>query len=190
MQYFTVLLVAALVFGVCYLFDKGFEKLFRSQAQHYSGLSVRLNKRYAAFGAILITLGVAAFFTGLESGWVMIAGGLLVMLLGAALVVYYATFGVFYDEDSFLVMSAGKKNREYRYNQIKSQQLYRNGGHVLVELHMTDGTAVQVQSNMVGVYPFLDTAFEGWCHQKGIDPASCDFHDPDNSCWFPKVEEI
>ena len=58
----------------------------------------------------------------------------------------------------------------------------------MVELHMSDGTAVQVQSNMVGVYPFLDTAFAGWCQQKNIDPESCDFHDPDNSCWFPTEE--
>ena len=60
MPYLAVLLVAALVFGVCYLFDKGFEKMFRSQAQHYSGLSVRLNKRYAAFGAVFIAIGAAA----------------------------------------------------------------------------------------------------------------------------------
>ena len=37
---------------------------------------------------------------------------------------------------------------------------------------------------------FLDTAFTGWCAQRGIDPAACGFHDTDNSCWFPKVEEM
>ena len=66
MQYLAVLLVAALVFGGCYLFDKGFEKMFRNQAQHYSGLSVRLNKRYAAFGAVLIALGAALLLRQLK----------------------------------------------------------------------------------------------------------------------------
>ena len=37
-MWILVLLIAALVFGVCYLVDKGFAKLFRSQAQHMSGL--------------------------------------------------------------------------------------------------------------------------------------------------------
>ena len=190
MQYFTVLLVAALVFGVCYLFDKGFEKLFRSQAQHYSGLSVRLNKRYAAFGAILITLGVAAFFTGLESGWVMIAGGLLVMLLGAALVIYYATFGIFYDDNSFILTTFGKRSGTYRYSDIKGQRLYViQGGSVVVELHMMDGRSVSLQSTMVGTYDFLDHAFLHWCRQTRRDPAECGFHDTENHLWFPTLED-
>ena len=62
MQYLAVLIVAGLVFGICYLFDKGFEKAFRNKPQHKSGLAVRPNKRYAAFGAILIALGFASMF--------------------------------------------------------------------------------------------------------------------------------
>ena len=191
MQYLAVLLIAALVFGVCYLFDKGFEKLFRNQAQHYSGLSVRLNKRYAAFGAILITLGVATFFTGMESGWVLKVGGILVMLMGAALVVYYATFGIFYDADHFILTTFGKRSNTYRYQDIKGQKLYIiQGGSVVVELHMMDGRAVSLQSAMVGTYAFLDHAFAAWCRQTGRDPESCDFHDTDNHLWFPSVEDL
>ena len=59
MEYIAVLIIALLVFGICFLIDKGFTKLFRSQAQHYSGLSVRLNKRYATIGIIMFALGVA-----------------------------------------------------------------------------------------------------------------------------------
>ena len=182
----AIILVAVGTFLLCWLLDKGFQKAFRSAPQHMSGKSVRLNKYNGLAGVILVLLGIVAMLFGGEI--IMLVGGGIVLLMGIGFMIRYMGFGVFYDEDSFLVMSAGKKNREYRYNQIKSQQLYRNGGHILVELHMTDGTAVQVQSNMVGVYPFLDTAFTGWCHQKGMDPASCDFHDPDNSCWFPTVE--
>lgn len=191
MQYLAVLLIAALVFGVCYLFDKGFEKLFRSQAQHYSGLSVRLNKRYAAFGAILITLGVAAFFTGMESGLVLKIGGILVVLMGAALVVYYATFGIFYDEDSLILTTFGKRSSTYRYRDIKGQKLYIiQGGSVVVELHMADGRSVNLQSAMVGAYPFLDHAFAAWCRQTNRNPEDCDFHDTANHLWFPTVEDV
>ena len=166
MQYFAVLLVAAIVFGGCYLFDKGFEKLFRNQAQHYSGLSVRLNKRYAAFGALLIALGTAALFTGLSSGPLMIVCGSLILLMGIGLVVYYATFGIFYDEDSFILTTFGKKSKTYFYREIRSQQLYNSYGHIVIELHMNDGRSVQLQAGMSGVYPFLDKAFEAWCSQK------------------------
>ena len=46
MEYILILIVAALVFGICFLIDKGFTKLFRSQAEHMSGTAVRLSKRY------------------------------------------------------------------------------------------------------------------------------------------------
>ena len=182
-----IVLVAAATFLLCWLLDKGFQKAFRSAPQHMSGKSVRLNKYNGLAGVILTLLGIVSMVFGGEM--LLLVGGAIVVLMGIGFMVYYMGFGVFYDDESFLVMAAGKKNREYRYNQIRTQQLYRNGGHILVELHMTDGTAVQVQSNMVGVYPFLDTAFAGWCQQKHIDPESCQFHDPDNSCWFPTQEE-
>ena len=44
MEYIAVLLVAALVFLICFMVDKGFTKLFRSQKEHKSGLAIRLNK--------------------------------------------------------------------------------------------------------------------------------------------------
>ena len=182
----SMILVAAATFLLCWLLDKGFQKAFRSAPQHMSGKSVRLNKYNGLAGVILALLGVVSMIFGGEM--LLLVGGLIVLLMGIGFMVYYMGFGVFYDEESFLVMAAGKKRREYRFSQIKSQQLYRNGGHILVELLMPDGTAVQVQSNMVGVYPFLDTAFAGWCQQKGIVPESCEFHDPDNSCWFPTEE--
>ena len=181
-----IILVVAGTFLLCWLLDKGFQKAFRSAPQHMSGKSVRLNKYNGLAGIILTLLGVVSVILGGEK--FLLIGGLIVIAMGVGFMVRYMGFGVFYDDESFLVMGAGKKNREYRFSQIKQQQLYRNGGHILIELHMSDGSVVQVQSNMVGVYPFMDAAFAGWCHQKGLDPESCEFHDPDNSCWFPPVE--
>ena len=191
MEYLAVLLVAAIVFGVCFLFDKGFEKIFRNQAQHFSGLSVRLNKRYAAFGAILIALGVAALFTGLSSGALMIVCGSLILVMGIGLVVYYATFGIFYDDKGFILTTFGKRSNTYRYRDIKGQKLYIiQGGSVVVELHMADGRTVNLQSAMTGAYPFLDHAFAAWCRQTNRNPEECAFHDTANHLWFPPVEDI
>ena len=184
------LLVAALVFGVCFLFDKGFDKLFRSKAQHKSGLAVRLPKRYVAFGAILIALGAAAIFTGLDGTTILTVGGVILVLMGICLVVYYATFGIFYDEDSFILTTFGKKSTTYQYRDIKAQQLYLiQGGSIVVELYMTDGRSVSLQSTMESPYAFLDTAFAGWCRQMGRKTEDCSFYDPSQHCWFPPVEE-
>ena len=188
MPIFAILIIAALVFGACYLFDKGFQKTFRNKPQHASGLSVKPNKRYASFGLILIILGLAAVFSG-AGNTVLLVGGIVILLMAIGLIVYYMTFGIYYDEDTFLYTSFGKKNTEYRYKDIKSQQLYViQGGNVVIELHMADGSAVSVQSAMPGVYAFLDTAFAGWCRQKGINSDDCNFYDPANSCWFPTEE--
>ena len=185
----AVIIIAALVFGVCFLVDKGFTKLFRNQAQHHTGLAVRLSKKYGSIGLILFVLGLAGIFYGLKGDWIMIAGGCMISVLGIGLVVYYMTFGVFYDEDSFILTTFGKKSTTYRYEEIKAQQLYNSYGSIMVELHMADGRTVGLQAGMTGLYPFLDHAFAAWCRQKGITEADCPFHDPANSCWFPSVED-
>ncbi len=190
MEYMAVLVVAALTFGVCFLCDKGFDRIFRNKAQHKTGLSVRVNKRYGAFGAIAIALGIAAILTGMYDGWVLCAGGAVVLTIGICLVVYYATFGIFYDADSFVLTTFGKKSVTYKFKNIKSQQLYNASGNTVIELHMDDGRNISLQSAMIGVYPFMDVAFSGWCRQTGKTPENCDFYDPANSCWFPNMEDV
>ena len=179
------------MFGICYLVDKGFARAFRSKAQHRSGLAVRANKRYGIFGVILSALGVMSLCAGITDGAVLLVGGFIVLLMGLCLAVYYLSFGIFYDGESFLQSRFGKKDVTYYYRDIRGQKLYLiQGGNIVVELHMADGNVVSLQSAMDGVYPFLDTAFAGWCLQTGRDPQSCDFHDPSQSLWFPTVEDI
>ena len=189
MDFVIILLLMGAVFGICFLVDKGFTKIFRNKSQHYSGLSVRLSKKYGAGGVIMIVLGLAGIFSGLSGTWLLIAAGALILVVGIGLVVYYMTFGLFYDKDAFVMTTFGKKSTVYGFSNIKCQQLYSNSGSIIIELEMNDGRCVQLQSGMIGVYPFLDAAFEGWCRQKNIDPESCSFHDPDNSLWFPMREE-
>jgi len=189
-QLIPILLVAAVIFGICHLVDKTFAKLFRSKAQHRSGKAVRANKRYGVFGVILTVLGIMAICVGVTDGPVLVWGGIFVLLMGIALAVYYLSFGIFYDGESLLLQRFGRPSVTYYYKDIVGQKLYLiQGGNIVVELHMADGSAVSVQSAFDGVYPFLDTAFAGWCLQTGRDPQSCDFHDPSQSLWFPTVEE-
>lgn len=190
MELIGILLIAAVVLGLCYLIDKAFTKAFRSKAQHRSGLAVRANKRYGIFGVILSVLGILGFFTGLTDGPVLLVGGIIVLLMGLGLAVHYLSFGIFYDGESFLLSRFGKKDREYRYQDIQGQRLYViQGGTILVELYMTDGNTVSVQSSMDGAYSFLDAAFAAWCRQTGRDPENCEFHDPSQSLWFPTMED-
>ncbi len=190
MQFIPLLILCGLVFLVCFLLDKGFSKLFRGKQQHRSGLAVKLNKRYALFGLILVMLGVLGILSGVSNGPVLLYGGIIVLLMGVALLVYYLSFGVYYDDDTFLMAAIGKKSTVYHYRDIVGQKLYTiTGGSTLVELHLADGGSLGLQSSMEGPYPFLDHAFSAWCRQKGIDPEGCDFHDPSASRWFPNVEE-
>ncbi len=190
MTLIPTLIIAAAVFGLCFLVDKLFTKAFRGKSQHASGLSVRLSKKYGSIGLILVALGVAAIFAGMNGkGLVLGIGGGVVLALGVGLVVYYMTFGVFYDEDSFVLTTFGKQSTTYRYEQIRGQLLYNAYGNILIELHMDDGRSVGLQAGMKGVYPFLDKAFYAWCRQREIQPEQCEFHDPDNSLWFPMMGE-
>ena len=188
-QFIPIVLVAAVIFGLCYLVDKTFAKLFRSKAQHRSGMAVRANKRYGIFGVVL-TVGIMAVCVGITDGPVLIWGGVIVLLMGIALAVYYLSFGIFYDSDSILLQRFGRKDLLYAYSDIVGQKLYLiQGGNIVVELHMKDGSAISVQSAFDGAYPFLDAAFSAWCRQTGRDPDDCPFHDPSRSLWFPTVEE-
>jgi hypothetical protein len=190
MQFIAILLVAAAVFGVCHLIDKAFTKKFRSKAQHMSGMAVRANKMYGVFGIVLIVLGVLAIGVGFSGSWLLMVGGIIVLLMGGYLSAYYLGFGIFYDGESFLVSALGKKSTTHRYSEITEQKLYLlQGGNILVELYLTDGSTVTLQSTMDGIYLFLDTAFAGWCLQTGRNPESCDFHDPSKHWWFPHEEE-
>ena len=189
MGIFSVIIVIAAVFGICCLVDKGFTKLFRGKVQHQSGRSVRLIKRYGSIGVILFAFGTAAIFMGINNAeWVLVGGAALLVLGGIALVTYYLSFGIYYDEDSLIFSRFGKPSVTYYFKDIRSQQIYLASGNVVVELHMADGSHFQVHTGMVGMGAFMDYAFEAWLEQTGRKLEDCTWYDPDNSCWFPPYE--
>ena len=184
-----VILLMAAVFALCFLADKGYTKLFKSKQQHRSGMAVRQNKRYGSMGFVLVAIGVAALVAHAGNKAVLI-GGIILVVLGIGLTVYYLSSGIYYDEDGFLVEALGKKGVTYSYRDIVHQQLYTvQGGSAIIELHMADGSAVQVVSTMPEYDKFLNYAFLRWCAQKGLDPENCPFHDISVGCWFPEREE-
>ena len=186
-----VLFLAAAIFGICFVVDKAFTRAFRSKAQHRSGMAVRANKFYGLAGLVLMILGILGVLTGFGANILLLIGGAVVLVLGIVMVTYYLSFGIFYDGETMLICAFGKKDREYFFREIQGQKLYLvQGGNLIVELHMADGSAVSLQSTMDGIITFLDTAFAAWCLQKGIDPQSCAFHDPSQSLWFPTVEDV
>ena len=190
MQLVPMLVIASICFGFFYFLDKSFTRLFRSRRQHHSGLAVRASKTYGLFGIGLGVLGILGICAGFSSLMTLILG-IVVLLLGICLAVYYLSFGIFYDGETFLVSRFGRKNTTHSYGDITGQKLYLvQGGNLIIELHLKDGSAVSIQSTMEGVTLFLDTAFAGWCIQTGRDPESCDFHDPSQSLWFPTVEDV
>ena len=183
------LILAAAVFGICFAVDKGFERFFRNRKEHKSGMAVKHNKRAALFGLVLAVLGIAGILAGLGGALGLTILSVVVLLMGAGLLVYYLSFGIYYDAEGFLVASTGKKTVSHRYEDIREQLLYVvQGGSVIVELHMADGSTVSVQNTMDGAYPFLDYAFARWCEHRGLEADACEFHDPAQFRWFPEPE--
>ncbi len=192
MEYLWIAFIAVLTFDVCFLIDKLFTRLFRSKRQHQSGLQVRLRKRVATFGLLVGLLGAVCvvFYWGRQP--VLFISGWLLLLMAAALVYYYLSFGIYYDQDGFVYSRFGKKSQLYTYDQITHQQLYNSQGSILVELHLAGGDTVPVQDTMEGADAFLDYAFDRWLEAKGWGCAKedCAFHDPSHSCWFPPAEVV
>ncbi len=189
MRLLPVIIVVVLTFGVCFLADVGFKKLFRNKSQHKSGMCVKANKRYAVFGLIAVALGIAALLSVNGSSTLILIAGIAMVLLGLCLIVYFLTFGIYYDADSFIYSCFGHKSRIYQYEDIEAQQLYASGANMVIELHIKDQHTIQLQSSMDGVDAFLNKAFHGWVRQNGKTLEECTFYDPRNWCWFPNAQE-
>ena len=185
------LIVAAATFGVMYGLDKLFTKLFRSQAQHHSGTAVRLKKGYGIAAIALCLLAVMSLMQFIMDGeMLMLVCAVVLIAMGGGLGAYYLTHGIFYDDDTFLFTTLGKKGVTYRYADITGQKLYvLQGGSYLVELYMAQGGTVSVQTSMPGAYDFLDKACHARFRQLGINSFECGWFDESQSCWFPPVED-
>lgn len=185
------LIIAALTFGVMFLLDKGLTKLLRSRPQHHSGTAVRLKRGYGTGSVLLCVLAlIAAAQYAATKNTLTLACGIIIGITGIGLGLYYLRTGIFYDADSFLYTTLFQKDVVCRYGDITGQKLYQlQGGSHVVELYLTDGTSVSVQTTMTGAYDFLDKAAHARMRQLGLNSAECDWFQPENSRWFPTVED-
>ena len=190
MTWFTYVAVIAVTFGVMFAGDYLFHKLFRKEQEYQTGMAVHLNKRYLVTGILISVLGVA-LLGQLTKGfsWLLVAAAAILEVMGIGLLIYYNTFGIFYDEDSFIYRHFRGKPTTYRYADIRSQQLLQTAGGIVVELDLADGTTMSLQQNMDGMYTFLDHACFARMRQLDTEPRSCKWFDQSNSCWFPPRED-
>ena len=178
-------------FGILFCLDKLFTRIFRNQSQHHSGTAVRLKRGYGIASVLLCLLGVLCLMQYiLEKELLMLACFVVLMAMGGGLGAYYLSHGIFYDDDTFLFTTLGKKGVTYRYADITGQKLYLlQGGSYMVELYMAQGGTVSIQTSMPGAYDFLDKACHARFRQLGVNSFECEWFDESQSCWFPPVED-
>ena len=142
------LFLAALVFGACFLVDKGFSRLFRGRKEHRSGLSVKHNKRAALFGLVLAVLGIAGILAGIGSSLGLLILSVVVLLMAAALIVYYLSFGIYYDAEGKILydtengtpVRAQDSNGNYKTEDYKEEDLLKIEQNIeLLASQITDG---------------------------------------------------
>ena len=143
MKYVFLAVICAVVFLVCFLIDTLFKRIFPKTDLEKSRQVVRLPRRSAIFGVLLLffPLLVVLFFMP-EGGDTLIAIGCAVSaILGVILLVSYFSFAIWYDDETFLYKDFRHKKTLYHYSQIKGQRSLMPGG---CEDAGCEGTAVKV----------------------------------------------
>ena len=184
MPYVFLGFLCVFVFLVCFLVDMLLKKL---QKKKDGAETVRMPKRSAAFGILLICFAVCAFLFWVPAGelWLQI-GCFVIAAMGAILLVQYSAFSVRYDEDGFTVREFRKAARTFSYAQIEGQRslLTRSGVHTTL---FVAGDQVTLTSAMDGAQAFLCKAFYKWCAAHEIEPDSVE-NNPRMMTYFPDKE--
>lgn len=189
MKYVFLILLCAFVFLICFLIDLLIKKLFPKDRLESSKQCVRLPRREAIFGVILVFAAIVVFvrFLPQKMDALLLIGAIVALLLGALLLVSYCSFAIYYDDETFLYRNFRHKKTVYHYSQIRGQRSLQTRSGINTELFV-GGESLQLYSAMQGLDAFLNKAFFRWCAVKGIDPDSVEnnppmltyFPDPDN----------
>lgn len=182
--YIFIGIIMLLTFGVCFIVDKLIQ---RRKKFHDSGMDrdrVRLPRANNIVGLLLAVGGFALlmFIAPIEGGiwWFM---SIVVMLMGLFLIVNYIFTGIDYDEAGFTYKRMGQRSLSFTYDQIKGQRSFANRAGINVMLYVGD-EEVYLYSILKGTRGFMQTAFNGWCASRGIDPEEVSPPNPDNMIWF------
>lgn len=188
MKYLLLLGLCALVFLACFLIDKLLGLLFPKSDTEKSGQSVRLPRRNAIAGVLLlfVPLAVLLFLIPEEGDALVSVGCVIAMILGVILLVSYCSFAIYFDDEGFVYKDLRRKKAAYRYSQIRGQRsvLTRSGVNSILFVGKDE---INVYSTMQNLNAFLSKAFYKWCQVRQIDPAEIE-NNPRMFTWFPDPE--
>ena len=188
MQYVLYVLLIAVIFGLVALVDFLLKKLFPKEGAMKSGKAVRMPRYSAILGIIMTGLGfVALLFLPMEGETFLMLGCVVVLIMGLYLVVSYARFGIFYDDEQFTYRTLTQKAKTYRYSEIRGQRSFVAKSGLNTMLYAA-GDEIRLYSAMQGLGDFLNKAFFRWCDQTGIDPDTVE-NNPSMLHFFPDPEE-
>ena len=182
--YIFIGIIMLLTFGVCFAVDKLIQRRKQYRDSGTESNRVRLPRANNIVG-ILLTVGgfvLLLFFAPIEGGiwWFF---GVVILLIGLFLLVNYLATGVDYDEAGFTFKQLGRRSRTFTYGEIKGQRSFANRAGINVLLYVGEDE-VYLYSAMKGTRGFLQTAFNGWCLSRGIDPEEVSPPNPENMIWF------
>lgn len=185
-KYVFLLIFMALIFGICALVDWGIKKLFPKTPLETSKHVVRQPRRGAIWGIILTIFPIVVLLFWMPAGGdtVLLIGCISALLFGAVLLVNYASFAIYYDDETFLYKDLRHKKTVYHYTQITGQQSLVTRAGVSTMLFVA-GETIELSEAMQGVRDFLSKAFYRWCEEKGIDPDSVE-NNPEYLTYFPE----
>ena len=187
--YIIIGLIMLLTFGVCFLVDKLIQRRKQYKPADTDPNRVRLPRINNILGLLLAVGGFALtmFIAPIEGGiwWVLSIGA---MLIGLFLLVNYIGTGIDYDEAGFTYKRLFRSSLTFTYDQIKGQRTFANRAGINVLLYVDD-EEVYLYSILRGTRGFMETAFNGWCRARGIDPDAISPLNPDAMIWFNEPVE-
>lgn len=189
MKYVLLLAFCGVVFLLCFLFDKLFQKLFPKSETEKRGQVVRLPRRNAITSILLIFIAVCVLLFLMPEGGdtLMLIGCIVAIVMGVIILVSYLSFAIYFDDEGFVCKDLRRKKTAYRYSQIRGQRSVMTRSGVNSTLFVADDE-INVYSSMQNLNAFLSKAFYKWCEVKEIDPATVE-NNPRMFTWFPDVKE-
>ena len=189
MIYVLIGIFMALVFGLCFLVDKLWQRRKQRSDGEVLQNKVRLPRANNIFGALLAVGGFALllFMAPVEGGiWWFLS--VAILLIGLFLIINFCTTGIDYDEVGFTYRRLGRRSQTFTYDQIKGQKSFANRAGINVLLYVAEED-IYLYSAMKGTRDFMAAAFQGWCVSHGINPEEVSPPNPENMIWFNEPVE-
>ncbi len=190
MPWLYLAIIGAVVFALCFLVDLLVKKIARKTSAEQNGKSVRMPRKGAVLGTLMLFLPVVILLFWMPEGGdtLLLVGSIVVFLMGIILLVQYFAFAIYYDDTQFVCKDMHRKKKCYTYDQIRGQRSLQMKSGVHTTLYVADDV-IELDSAMQGAGAFLSKAFFRWCELKNIDPDSIK-NNPRMLTFFPDPDDI